>query len=98
MRGIKELLELMLSQKQLYRSGLCKWVQDMYDKDIISWEESDVLFLYIQANRPSAFSSISAFKRRNFTFYWESGDIKPRIKWLEKHIKKLNPKKYGKIN
>ena len=98
MRSIKELLELMLSQKQLYRSGLCRWVQDIYSKDIISWEESEALLLYIRTNRPSAFSSISAFKRRNSTFYWELRDIKPRLKWLEKHIKKLNPKKYGKIN
>lgn len=98
MRSIKELLELMLSQKQLYRSGLCRWVQDMHSNDIISWEESDVLFLYIQANRPSAFSSINAFKCRDTPIYWKLGDIKPRLKWLEKHIKKLNPKKYGKIN
>lgn len=55
----------------------------------ITSEEEYSLQHYIDVNRPSIFSSIDAFIHCNNVFYWTPGDIKPRIKWIKKHIKKL---------
>lgn len=87
MRNIKELLELMLKNEQGYFSGLCNWVSNLYLSKIINLEEKIRLINYINNNRPSKWSSLSAFKSRNTRFYWEYKNIKPRIKWIKKHIK-----------
>jgi hypothetical protein len=87
MRSIKELLELMLKNEQGFFSGLCSWVNYLYSSKIINLEEKLLLIRYIENNRPSKWSSFSAFKYRNTHFYWEWKNIKPRIKWIKKHIK-----------
>lgn len=87
MRSIKELLELMLKNEQGYFRGLCNWVHNLYLSKIINLEEKFLLIRYIGNNRPSKWSSFSAFKSRNTHFYWEYKNIKPRIKWIKKHIK-----------
>lgn len=91
MRTIKELLELMLSRTDLFRFGLCQTVNKLYFTDIITVEECNLVEHYINSHRPSKFSSINAYIHRNDTYFWTKGDIKPRIKWLKKHIK-LNSK------
>lgn len=88
MRTIKELLQLMLDNKELFDVGLCFWVDSLETVQLINEEEYDELHHYIRRNRPSMFSSLDAFKHRNTAFYWERDDIKPRIKWLKKHIAK----------
>lgn len=87
MRSIKELLELMLENEQAYFYGLCHWVNNLYICKIINFEERRKLITYINNNRPSKWSSFSAFISRDSRFYWESKKIKPRIKWIKKHIK-----------
>lgn len=87
MRSIKELLELMLKNEQAYFYGLCHWVNNLYICKIINLEEKRKLITYINNNRPSKWSSFSAFISRDSNFYWESKKIKPRIKWIKKHIK-----------
>lgn len=87
MRTIKELLEVMLLHKDKITLGLCGLAIKLYDNDIITVEEHIRIDNYIQHNRPSAFSSISALRSRRSNYYWVRGDIKPRIKWLNKHIK-----------
>jgi len=56
------------------------------------WGEcaDDVLLVknYIKKNKPLNFRTLLGC-----SYYWKTGDIKPRIKWLEKHINKL--KKLG---
>lgn len=78
----------MLDNTDSFDMGLCYWAVIMCQTNIITVKEYFDLLDYINNNRPSKFSSIEAFKYRNRRFYWESGNIKPRIKWLQKHIKK----------
>jgi hypothetical protein len=90
MRTIKQLLEVMLEHQELFRSGLCHWNSLLYNNDIITFSEKQNLSEYIRGNKASKYSSWSAFREqsKDFGFYWEIGYIKPRIKWIKKHIKK----------
>lgn len=78
----------MLDNKQLFGGGLCSWIGVLFYDDIINEDEYNKLTIYIQENRPSKYSSFQAYERRNSAFYWHFGNIKPRIKWLKKHIAK----------
>ena len=88
MRTIKELLQIVLDNKDYFESGLCSWVSDVYwSTKLFNKDEFFKLKIYIRENRPSMFSSINTFIHRNSSFYWNPTDINPRIKWLKKHIK-----------
>lgn len=91
MRPIKELLIILLEHKFLFSSsfGLCWWVNHMYDESLITNEERQSLLCYINQNRPSKFSSLNTYLYRKSPYYWNPGYIRPRIKWLKKHISKL---------
>ena len=86
-RSIKELLQVMLDNQQFFDAGLCLWALHLQTRIIITWEETQKVLSYIKANRPSKWSSRAAFKYRNSEYFWTIGDIEPRLKWLEKHIK-----------
>ena len=88
-RSIKELLQVMLDNKNLFEYSLCYWSDHLLDKLIISKEESIILKQYILDNRPSKWSSWSAYINRNSNYYWKHGKIKYRTKWLNEQIKKL---------
>jgi hypothetical protein len=92
-RPIKELLQIMLDNKYQFNYCLCHWSICLCHNNIITANEKDDLTQYIKDNRPSKFSSLKAYLSRNSPYYWEYEDIKPRIKWLNKHIKKLNLEK-----
>jgi hypothetical protein len=83
-RTIKELLQLMLKHQELFRKGLCMWVGDLCLRDYITSKESDILDMYIQKNRPKNFYWLIKYQ-----YYWKYRDIKPRIKWIKKHIARL---------
>lgn len=90
MRTIKELLILMMCNTHLFKEGLCSWKARLYWNNIITLEECELLDQYIEDNRPSKFSSIDAFIHKNNVYYWKACNIKPRIKWLKKHIRLNN--------
>lgn len=89
MRSVKELLELMLEHEEEFAAGLCGWINLLNFSGVITYDEYNVLSEYIDHNRPSKYSSLSAYKNRNKGFYWKLGEIAPRIKWIKKQIKKL---------
>jgi hypothetical protein len=89
MRTEKELLKLMLWNQENFVKGLCGWIFSLNCSNIITNYELNLLMDYIDHNRPSMFSSLSAFKNRRGGYYWNKGDIKPRIKWINKQIEKL---------
>lgn len=86
MRTIKELLQVMLDNKHLFKSGLCCWVDLLWAYDLINYKEHVILSEYINENIP-IIGKVRMFFSRD-SYYWESGNIKPRIKWLKKHINK----------
>lgn len=87
MRTIKELLQIMLDNQQYFQTGLCGWSNSI---KLSSTEEYDKLHSYIRNNKPSAFSSFERFTQElNLEpYWWKKGNIKPRINWIKKHIKK----------
>lgn len=86
-KTIKELLHLMLDHQDLFKSGLCSWNSNLYYHDLITSEEEHKLQRYIDLNKPYIFSSYQAFLNHQNHYYWNKGYIKPRIKWIIKHIK-----------
>lgn len=89
MRTEKELLQLMLEHQDKFSTTLCALNNSMFLDNIITINECLMLHLYIKDNRPSMFSSLSAFKNRRGEYYWNKGDITSRIKWINKQIEKL---------
>ena len=85
MRTIKELLELMLENQQCFERGLCYWVSEMYSKSIIKPFEYIRLMDYICSNKPTFFENPRYYF--SMSYYWKKGNIKPRLKWIKKHIK-----------
>lgn len=86
-RRIKELLEIMLSHKECFEDGLCLWSTNLWCQDHITYTEKNILKSYIRKNRPPFYSSLDVLMHTADAYYWFSGNIKPRIKWIEKHIK-----------
>ena len=89
MRTEKELLQLMLDHPSKMGVGLCFWSSSLIVDNIITHHEFKSLRNYIHDNRPSKYSSLSAYRNRDNSYYWDQGDIAPRIKWIKKQIKKL---------
>ena len=81
-RTIKELLQLMLEHQELFTSGLCTWKFELWVKSLITFDEYLLLGVFVDANRPSKYSLL-------YAYYWKPGNIKPRIKWIKKHIARL---------
>ena len=92
MRTIKELLELMLDNKQYFSNafGLCNWTNQLLYGNVINWEESDILLLFIKKNRVTPTLSIQDwwYKSKSL-YYWKSEKLTPRIHWIKYQIKQL---------
>jgi hypothetical protein len=85
MRTTKELLEIMLENQDYFSDGLCHWIDRLYINKIISPHEKYKLKIYIEKNKPFNWRTFV-----NSAYYWKPENIKPRIKWIKKHIKKLS--------
>ena len=89
-RTEKELLEVMLERIRIATTGLCHFNDQLYIRGIITNNEHTIISDYIKNNRPSKFSSWNAYCNCRSNWYWTSGKVKYRIKWLKQHIKKLS--------
>lgn len=91
-RTIKELFEVMLENQNHFRCGICAWITDLRLFELINYEEGIILKEYIKNNRPSKFYSWEVFIQHitKNTYYWKFGNLKPRVKWIKKQIKKLS--------
>ncbi len=78
MRTIKELLELMRDNDQFFVTGLCGWAANLWMDDFITSKEHTLINCYLENNLPP--------KKPN-KFCWRIAGIKPRLKWINKHIK-----------
>jgi hypothetical protein len=83
---IKELLQVMLDNQDLFTISLCYWATNLRRHNKISHSEYELLNDYI-VNNPPFLYKINIFKTD--PFYWEKYCITPRILWLKKHIAKL---------
>ena len=70
------------------RSGLCGIIYHLFRENKISFEDYKLLKMYVNKHIP-----ITSIPRLLYTgYYWKPYEVKPRIKWLEKHIKKTTYK------
>ena len=85
-RPISELLKLMLEHQDFFRSGLCGIVFCLRDNELISFDEHQALLRFIKLNRPHPRSNLEVISWQGTSYYWQIGNKKPRIQWLEYHI------------
>jgi hypothetical protein len=85
MRSIKELLKILLEQIKNRDNvkSLCFLYEDLYQEGILNFDESMLLDYYMENNTPTTWYIIIGNE-----FWWKPFKMKPRIKWLKKHIKK----------
>ncbi len=85
-RSVYILLHIALNNTHHFKHGLCVWYLRLYHMGVINSAELDKILNYIKNNKPFL------AKILNKSFYWESDNIKPRIKWIQKHIELHNKK------
>jgi hypothetical protein len=82
-RSEKELIELMLENTHLFETGLCDWAFRLYFSTkrgkLLSYKEYHILYNIITYNKPNL-----PIK----SYWWEKGDIKPRIEFLNNLLEK----------
>jgi hypothetical protein len=71
-----ELFEVLLENKQLFKNGLCVWIMEVMNKDLITYKEYKLLRSYLKENLPRTIN----------LFSWEPGLISPRVQWINKQI------------
>lgn len=94
--GQKTLVELLILLRDLIISkpviGMCFGIEHLWLNDKITLNEKHILRDYILSHKPITFSTFVNITNRNW-FWWGKFKKKPRIRYLNKHIKKLsNPK------
>lgn len=92
MRTTKELLQLMLDNEQLFFTGMCDWICDLEESEIITYREFSHLRCYIGANEPVNNWLYRLFKIFCYTygFWFPEGWLWPRRRWIKQHIKLLS--------
>jgi hypothetical protein len=94
MRTPKELFEILLNSKsifkQYYCGGLCSLTGTLEALGTITNDEMSWLLEYIRLNRPKPFTrNYSVFGCRSL-FYWRVDVWAPRKRWIKAQIKKLS--------
>ena len=83
MRSKKELGKIFLKNESLFIYGLCQWTYYLMLDRKITVEEEDFIKKIIKKNKPLGYYLRSS---ENRDYYWKCGKIKPRIKWVKKHL------------
>jgi len=95
MRDLKILIQLLIDRLDCYgQSGMCIAITSMERFRIITENEAMQLRLFIKLAEPKFYQkryycSGGKFDNKFRYYYWTPGDIKPRIKWLQKQLNKL---------
>ncbi len=87
-RTIKELLTIMLENEHLFNMGLCLWTLRLSELGYITEGEEYIIDAYVKANKPITFRTLTNTMFNKANFYWPQGNIKPRRRWIKRHIKK----------
>ena len=89
MRSEKELWQVVLSRPDLFSSGLCAWVLELAEKNIINLYEhykliDEIRYFRQQMKKPNWATPVEAL-------YWigKPGDLQARIDWINGKISKL---------
>lgn len=87
MRTNKELLQLLLDNIYLLRTGLCGVASRLNNSDVITYSEYYKIKDYISNNRPTQGSKLYDSTQVTEAYYWKQEDKEPRVRWLKYHIK-----------
>lgn len=71
-------LEIRIKKKKRVNRGLCSEL--LYHNDIENWRQ---IYGYIHENKPF-------FAFIHYPYFWRKNKVKPRLKWLRKHIEILS--------
>jgi hypothetical protein len=91
MRTKKELIEICienLNEKTLEDSGLCNYPLVLYSLHLISFQETLILQDLIKSNTPFFYKLGFIVISPYCPYWWERGKVKPRLKFLNKLLKK----------
>ena len=83
MRSKEELGQLLLDNRHLFYTGLCLWIGMLVVNDKISSEEGSFLF-----------STMNSASIPEGSYKWTSGDIEPRISFIEDVFMGIDNKKW----
>jgi len=71
--------------------GICALLAHLYQvSESLTAYEYCRLTKYVNENRPSKWSSYSAYRAKGIGYFWFPGDWKIRKRWIKKQIKKLS--------
>lgn len=89
-RSINELLQLLLDNIDQIRCdgyihGLCGVAAHLNSNNNLNRTECETLIAYIKNNKPLNRRTILGH-----AYFWKEGERLPRIKWLNKHIKRTS--------
>lgn len=88
-RSLKELLEIILDNQKYFSTGLCVWISDLTFNNIINKKEKTLILTYLRPYLPK-YKYPFTYKNylsNDLVFSWKPGNIKPRINFINKHIK-----------
>ncbi len=81
---------ILRENQHLFNGGLCNWIGNCNAIGIMSSRDRQLIEDYVYYNKPlTLFTILHTFTKRIYFFYWEKDDIKPRLKYINKHIKLL---------
>jgi hypothetical protein len=78
---VEKVLKLLLDNQDLFSTGICDWVISLGKNNIITEDESIFIFVYLKNNIPNSRNLFSGF-------WWNMGEIEPRIEWIQAQLKK----------
>lgn len=84
--GLEKLLSV-IKRGDVYE-GLCSEKTNLYFDNILSWNDNYNIAEYFSNNKPLTWYRVF----HSTGYWWKPGKVKPRKKWLKKHIKKLKAK------
>lgn len=84
MRSLRELLTVVRDNRQLFATGLCSLVTQLYHTNQITLPERRALNKFIDSNPPRNLWS------SDLGYYWKPFLWSPRLRWLNEQINKLN--------
>ena len=85
----KVALKKLLNNKQYFCFGLCHLIAILYEKNILTYEESDLLDELVDSYFKNSEEARKAFIRYH-GFMWEPGEWEPREDWIYSKIKEIN--------
>ena len=89
---IIKVFKILLDNPDLFESGLCGWLKELYLEDIIGLLEYNTTHEYLNNNLPKKYFKC-IYLTMLYVYSWEYGVITHRINWINEQIKILENEK-----